>query len=811
MNAQTDAGGTGPLDRVSTVHLCAGVKVIDLTQGMAGPMAAMVLADYGADVVKVEPPGGDWARGTLRGFHMWNRGKRSIALDLTDPAAHGELLALLRWADVVLTDARPAVARRLGIDERVLHTANPAIVHCHIGTWAGAGDDDLPVFEAQLAAAVGQMTDRGRLSGKAIGSSRSDPTFVLPPVNSYAAAMLAVQGVVAALLGRNAGEQGGRGECLGTSLLQGAMAMLMREDLALPLAHTSGAGDDDVMQRGIELCFLTAQCADDRFIQMCARQDHHFRAWLQALGLEQLLEEPRFAGAPLRIASTADVDELERLLRERMRTRSQAEWMKVFTTDYDLGADPFLTPEEFLEHPQMVDNGRVVVVDDPALGRTVQIGGLVAVDGDTPRRFAAAPVLDADGDRVREQIITVDRHDDHRLTAAAAANSSSTLPLAGVTILEIAYFVAGPLATTLMAELGARVIKVEPISGDPYRRTGLQAAKFLAGKESIALDLKHPDAQGVLHRLIARSDALVHGFREGVPRRLGMDEATARALRPDIVYLNAASYGSQGPESGRIAFHSTPTALSGAGISQAGRGNGPVDDSFPDPAAGLGAATALALGLLARARSGRGASLETTMLTSTALVMSNDLVVDGGGAHASIADAEQLGLCATYRLYECADGWVFIAAVGALQASVAATALGINRLPDGDEERARQIAAVLATSSVAEATSLLRQAGIAVSPVNMGTIDHWLEQQGLLRAAEHPAFGRYFEVPPKVVFAGRHPQPKPICSVGEHTLAVLDELGYPPEEIDALLASGAALCPDRPGGDPPQHAIGTGL
>jgi crotonobetainyl-CoA:carnitine CoA-transferase CaiB-like acyl-CoA transferase len=689
---------------------------------------------------------------------------------------------------VVVTDARPSTAARLGVDDAALHAANPAIVHCHIGTWAGAGDDDEPVYEGQLAAAIGQMSGRNLLSGKIVDARRADPTFVVPPVNSYGAAMLAVQGILAALTDRERRDPASAGDCLSTSLLHGAMAFLMREDLANPVAEATSPADD-VMHRGIELCFLTAECADGRYVQMCARQDHHFRAWLGALGLEHVFDDPRFAGAPLRIATLADVDDLEQMLRDAMRTRTQAEWMQVFTTEIDLGADPFLTPEEFLRHPQMTENGRVVTLADPVMGPTTEVGGLVAIDGATPTDLAPAPVLDADATSIRAALVGTQRR--HPGSSSGTTTGGPARPLDGVTILEIAYFVAGPLATTLMAELGARVIKVEPIDGDPYRRTGLQAAKFLAGKQSIALDLKHPDGRRVLHQLIARSDALVHGFRAGVPERLGMDETTARSLRPDIVYLNAASYGSKGPESGRIAFHSTPTALSGAGIAQAGRGNKPVDDSFPDPAAGLGAATALALGLFAQRRTGAGCSLETTMLTSTGYVMSNDTVVADGSAHAAVADSEQLGLSALYRLYECADGWIFLAAVGEGAAQLVATALDLGEIDGADDRRVRAIGGALSTCTVDAALDRFTAVGVAASRVSMRTVDHWLESHGLLQPAEHPDFEPHYQLPEKVRFDHRPAGSRPICSIGEHTVDVLAELGYTTDEIAALIESGA--------------------
>jgi crotonobetainyl-CoA:carnitine CoA-transferase CaiB-like acyl-CoA transferase len=135
-------------------------------------------------------------------------------------------------------------------------------------------------------------------------------------------------------------------------------------------------------------------------------------------------------------------------------------------------------------------------------------------------------------------------------------------------------------------------------------------------------------------------------FRPGVPEKLGVGYDQVKAINPRLCYLYGASYGSKGPESKRAAFHSTPHALSGGGILQAGEGNPPGDDSYPDPCAGLAAGTALALSLLGRDVTGTGQYLETTMLTSTAWVHSNRLVRYEGCTDLPTLDRHQHGLAA---------------------------------------------------------------------------------------------------------------------------------------------------------------------
>lgn len=789
-----------------TTRACDGVFVLDLGQGMAGAMPGMVLGDNGADVVKVEPPAGDWARNEP-GFLMWNRNKRSVILDLDVEINRQHLLSLIHRADVLIESFRPGVAERLGLDWPVLHRENPGLIYCSIAGFGPAtGYADVAGYEGLVSAAIGRMVGLDHLNGAVNGQDRDAPIFTAAPVASYGAAQLAIQGVLAALEGRR---RTGRGDRVTTSLMQGAAAFLMRQELPRgPAATTSLVSA--ATHAGIELCFMTAQCKDGRYLQMCARQDVHFRDWLTALGLKDLLSEPPFARAPMGIERLEDVAELDRRIRQRMSTKTQDEWMKVFTTEYDVGCDPFLTPEEFLRHPQMVENDRVVEFDDPTVGLCRQMGPLVMFS-DTPSSvIRPAPLLGEHTVEVLSQLDTdagalqaIDSEAGRRPDSLASSEPTPvSLPLADVTVVELAYYIAGPLAGALLAELGARVIKVETLDGDPYRRTGLQSAKFLHGKESIAIDLKTPAGVAILHKLIEQADMFVHSFRPGVPERLKVDYATLSALNPSLIYLYAGSYGSKGPQSRRTAFHSTPNALSGAGIMQAGAGNPPVDDSFPDPGSALGATTALLLGLSARARTGKGQALETTMLASTGYIMSPWLVFYGGAPASPVADHGQHGFNALQRLYRCADGWVFISChqerewlslLGALDRS---DLLGDERFSDQerrsihDVELTKILASALVRHGAGQWTERFRRQGAPAVEVSEVPEEVWLERQGLLVKADHPTFGDYWRPPPKVELESVANRLAPAAAIGEHSRPVLASLGYSEGEIAGLIDDG---------------------
>ena len=775
-----------------------GVRVLELGSGMAVALAGLILADNGAEVGKIESPDGAGER-SGPGHHSWNRGKRSVVLDLRTGVGRAELARLAAGTDVLLCglDARAMTA--LGLDLSALHAANPALVS---GVISGLGPlaaqwPDVRGDDALVSALVGRMWEVDALSGAAAEQDRKAPIFTAPPVLAYGAGQLAAQGVLAALLRR---ARDGRGSSVRTSLLQAWTVFMMRHPLLRDLAATEQDLPPTV-QRGVELCFLTVRCADGKYIQMCARQDAHFKAWLTALGLTALLDEPRFAGMPLGITTLAALDDLEDMLRARMATRSQAEWMRAFTEDYDVGADPFLTPAEFLDHPQMVDNARVVTIEDPAVGSVRAPGVLVELAATPGGPAGPAPRLgDTTSSELAARFADLAHSSPRSSPPSPPQSGPRRAPLAGVVVLEAAHFVAGPLAGSLLAELGARIIKIEPLAGDPFRRTGAQSVKFLVGKESIALNLKDPAARAVVDALVLRSDVFVHSFRPGVPERLNLGAARLAEINPALLYVNASAYGSRGPQRHRSAFHSTPTALSGAGIIQAGRGNAPVDDSFPDPGGALTVATAVLLGLNARERIGVGQYIETTMLTSAAYVMSLDLTVFPGAVAPPLPDRGQYGRHPLYRLYPTAAGWLFLAAlrprewdalIAVLGAPAWATRERMARAAAAAEpDLADDLAAAFRQRPAREWLAELSRHAVSVGPVSEVQSDSWLAGQGLLTPDDHPAFRAFWRLPPKIDFAGEEFRPGPAAALGEHSRALLAEIGYTEQQIGELVAAG---------------------
>jgi len=793
------------LDVNSQSPVFDGLKVVELCQGMSGPLASQLFADNGADVVKIEPPRGDWAR-AMPGFRMWNRGKQGVALDLSTAEGRENALRLIDGADVLIESVRGGTKHALGLTPAELRERNPRLVHCTI-TGFGLAEkwEKLPSYEGVVAARIGRWMGADRLSGMSEVNRGPRPVFNITPFGSYGCACLVLVGVVGAL--RHA-KKTGQGSHIDTSLLDGIAAATMRVpfrregEKVAPVGETK---DRSVLFRGINLAFLTAPCSDGRFIQMCARQPDHYKRWMKAIGLGHMLEDPRFANGPVGFKTIADVDEVEVHIREAMGKRTQAEWMELFAGEFDVGADPFLTPPEFLQMADMVDNGRVVEFDDPEVGRTTQVGPLALIEGVETTIGRPAP-------RLGEHQAMLDELAAAKGAAAPGAGATSRgavpanrarPPLEGITVLEAAYFIAGPMGASVLAELGARVIKLEPLEGDPFRATLTEFAQMAHGKESIAVDLKHPQAKDLVERLIRKSDILLHSFRPGAPVRLGLDYETVHALNPGIVYLYAGSYGSKGPQARRPAFHSTPNALCGAGIIQAGEGNPPVDDSYPDPCSALGVAAALAIGLHARERTGVGQAIETTMLASTGYVHSDMIVQYPGRPAPMVPDRGQHGFHALYRLYPCASGWIFVAALQDKEWHALAKAVGHPEWIDdaryatrdlrfADTGLVTKLAEIFSGDDADSWAERLLAAGVPATRADENTFEEFLVENVPHYPMTHPVFGDYWRRGPVIRFDTCESAPiRGAPSLGDHTEALLTELGYSDEERAALIEAGA--------------------
>jgi crotonobetainyl-CoA:carnitine CoA-transferase CaiB-like acyl-CoA transferase len=389
-------------------------------------------------------------------------------------------------------------------------------------------------------------------------------------------------------------------------------------------------------------------------------------------------------------------------------------------------------------------------------------------------------------------------------------------PLEGVTVLECGYFYATPFSSTLLAEAGARVYKVEPNEGDPGRRNWItDYVKAMVGKESIVLDLKTDEGRRLMYELVDRSDVFIHNFRPGTPARLGIDYDTLIARNPRLVYVYGSCFGSNGPWARKAGFHSSPNAISGAGIIEAGDDNNPINRTYADPASALATSTAVTIGLAARERTGRGQYIETVMLTSMAYAVS-EWGVSWDGKRDRTIDRGMHGFHALHRLYPTADGWLYLECHRDDELRALASAIGQPSLADDANARsllapyvvlddalrrasndlADALGRVFATRSADDWQHALAPAGVPAVRADAATHHEFMLHSAQVKdndiAVETTQDGMplFWRAGPAIRFSEHATPLDPSDPLGAHTGDVLRELGLSDAEIADLDAKG---------------------
>jgi crotonobetainyl-CoA:carnitine CoA-transferase CaiB-like acyl-CoA transferase len=802
-----------------------GLQVVDFSNGFAGALVSQLLADYGADVVHVEPPAGSALRGQP-GFYFWERGKRSAVLDLHRAADRARARQLAHRADVLVEAFRPGVMQRLGLGDADLRPANPRLIYTSITGFGSEGPyRDVQGYEGLVMAKLGGMRHFR-------AAPRPGPAFCSVPYCSFSAAQTALQGTLAALYAR---ERTGLGQRVETSLVQGMAAHdpwdwflhLVAERYPDAFKNPPSHSPRGVPNQSFGFRLLVCLSRDGRWLQFSQTSPHLFSAFMRALELDWMFDDPEWRTAP-----EFDTEEKRERFWEKMleaaRRKSVAEWNAIFEREPDVWAEIYRSARELFDHPQMRHNGHVLELDDPRVGKTLQLAPMVRMSATPGRVRGPAPGL---GEHTAEVLAALDATAPAARPARAAPPAGRP-PLEGVTVLDLGLYYAAPYGPAVLADYGARVIKLEPLSGEPMRMLlgfpDAGAVKSLQGKESLAIDAHRPEGREIARRIARKVDVVMMSYRSGVAAKMGLDYASVRALNPDVVYLASPGYGIDGPCGRKPAFAPTIGAGSGLGWFNAA---GSVPDGpdltleqikwdsirlgmcaqapgNADGCSSLGVATALLLGLVARARTGLGQEMLTSMLCTTAYALSEECI-EYPDRPARVADAQMYGRGALYRLYETADGWVFLAAPqprewerlvralapGAALASDPRFASPGQRAAH-DAALAAELAALFRTRAARDWERALVAEGVGCVEVADGPIyravmdDPVAREAGFLCEVEHPSFGRHRRLGPLARLSLTPCEARPACLLGQHTESLLREFGYSAAEIARLEADG---------------------
>lgn len=795
-----------------------GVRVLDLSTEIAGPYCTKLLADAGADVLKIEPPEGDplrrWsASGRTSGagedgvlFRFLNTSKRSAVLGARGDA----LLDLAGGADIVVAGA--AQARSLPLAPEAVWARNPQTSIVSISHFGLSGPWSARVAtEFTLQAWCGSTAARGTPDRPPIAAAGRLGEWL---GGSYAA--------VAALTAFHGARRSGRGEHVDLSLLE-VMALTMAPNTSV---WESLAGQPSMFGRTVEIPSI--EPARDGYIGFCTITAQQWRDFLVLVERPDLVDDEELSRWDGRLRRMREVyDMIHAWTRRQAATDivAKAAALRIPVAEIGSGAtiprfDHFVARGAFVPHPQadFVQPRPPYRLSDAVL-----------------RPLAPAPRL---GQHAAEWLSAADipaagRESHPWRGKSEMEDEGCDRSLAGLRIIDFTAFWAGPFATHYLAAMGADVIKVESIQrpdGMRFQSVRLPTAddwwewsalfqQVNIGKRGITLDLSRPAGVKLVKRLLAGADVAVENFSPRVMDNLGLAYDELSRLNPRLIMVRMPAFGLDGPWRDRVGFAQTIEQITGMAWLTGFADGPPVIPRGPcDPLAGLHALVALLVALEHRARTGRGQLVEATMVEA-ALNAAAEIVLEHGAHGVALTrDGNRGPVGAPQNLYPCRgdDRWLALAVTDDAQwhslvhamgdpawaaDAVFATAAGRRAQHDRidaaiDDWCRRRDAAAVADELLA--------LGIPAAPVTAAARlgdNPQLQARGFFEAVAHPIVGThtYPTLPLRLTSHRGRWSTRSAPTLGAHTEEMLRELlDLSDSEIAALRADG--IIGDRPAG-----------
>ncbi len=789
-----------------------GVRVVDFGHYIAGPLTGMLLADQGAEVIKVDRPGTPDYDTPANG--VFNRGKQRIILDLKDADDRAMAVKLIRSADVVIENFRPGVMQRLGLGAEEMTALNPGLVYLSLPGFASTDERaSIRAFEGIISAAIGQYTD--------LQSRRADlpPVYTPMPLGSTYGA---IHGAIAVTLALYAREESGRGDVIEVSLVgaaMSAMAVIMLDVADKPARYGPSSNANRQKQRSsVGSPFSgTFRAGDGQWLYIIAAgHSRNSRSLVKALEVYDDLIAEGMVDVPVyeNLHLTNNIPDSSHLSSEwNLKAREKIEgvlasepaqhWVDVLTAA-GVPCTIQRTAQAWLHKSETEEAALTVVVDDPDYGPMRQLGVQTWL-AKTPDECAVPrPSRPFVGDV------------EPKLNGDIAASLGKPI-LEGVRVLDLSNVLAGPASARTLAEFGAEVIKIDP--PEPYfgpRISSWFPLEVSPGKRSVILNLKDEAGKTAFMKLVETADVIVHNFRPGVAQSLGIDYDAVKRCKPDIVYLNLTAFN--GPRSGpwmnRPGFDPLLQGSTGIQMRYGGEGNRPVLHGWAsciDYITGYSATYGAVLALLKRRRSGvpDGGDFVTTSLAQGGQLVQAPFMYacEAGCSGDEPAGQDAVGEHALHRMYRARDGWVFLGGLehemGKLRGIV-----GLENTPD--EDAGEFLEGEIKNRDVAHWVEVFNEVGLAGHRIDSlediremflhevcdDLLDAWDDgcSISIVRFTDHPAGSAVDLAPPAYVRLKNAPvQLLYACpKQGAHTREVLGELGYDDDYVDDLIAKGVA-------------------
>jgi crotonobetainyl-CoA:carnitine CoA-transferase CaiB-like acyl-CoA transferase len=777
----------------------AGYRALDLT-GWGGQLCGRILTDLGMEVIKIEPPGGDPVRRlppfiksadgkTLSAtFAHLNAGKASMVLDLNEEAGRESFRRLATTADVVLESFSPGDLEQKGLGYQRLAEINPGIVMASITGFGQTGPKKNLACNDLIA-----LAQSGFLY---ISGDPSLPPCKPPETQAfYFASIFAAAGVLAALYRR---ERTGRGDHIDMSMQEG---LATHEHIVRLFANEGQILMRQGSQHGTVAPARIFPCRDGYVYLYVTRQ--HWK-----LFLEIWREHPPQMDGPEwlnNLYRRAHADEINAAVEAYTRRYTKEELTNLLQPK-GIPCVAVNTPLQFANDEQVQSRGFMTAVEHAGFGAAKQPASPFMIDGARPA-LGSVPLLDSWRESGARQPFTTPQK------TVAPGNG----PLDGMRIVSFDHVLAGPYGTTILAELGADVIKIESRKGgmDPFRFFGTgedpnlspRFLEFNRNKRSFTVNLKHPKGQQVLHDLVAKADAVLDNYSVEVVGRIGLAYEDLCKVKPDIINLRMPGLGTTGPKRHYSTVGVNITAFTGLtylwnhpGVTDPPIGSQAV---YPDYVSGVLCAIIIISGVLYRDRQKKGAFIDLAQSEATAFMVGASLM----DAAASGRDPEPMGnasiFAAPHDCYPCKgeDRWCAIAVENDEQWAALAKILGGEI---GADQRFKTVAGRLKHRNdlnriverwtrerdAFEIMDRLQRAGVPCGVAQTGadvTADPHLVERGFIVGVDNERIGRVVLPNFPLRFANaRMTRRWEFPVLGRDTEAVLrDVVGYDAETIAA--------------------------
>ena len=802
----------------------SNIRVLDFGQYLAAPLVGMMLADMGAEVIRIDPPEGPGFDDPA--FDMISRGKKVLTLDLKTAEGRDTAIELVKRADVVLENFRPGVMDRLGLGPDALRAVNDQLVYLSMPGFASTDPAlaGLPAWEAVIAAYTGQFTDMG-LNRRLMGINPSFTPLTL--ASAYGASF----GAMSVLFALNARDRNGGDHIevpLASALLEGLIynceqiedyperyksprevELDRRADEGLPMNL-----EFDELSEFLDPFYRTYTCADGRgFYVVSGSVATHPRRVLETLGLGDLAAElPDFSAYldtkdwPAEWSmrnypvGPSDRARVSSAMKEAFLTRPSHEWEDLFGTAKAPATAQRFT-REWLADPHALASGLVLRVQDARHGEMRQMGNVAWLSDDDGAALKSGPVV-ADLDALLAE------------APRSAGITGSGGWLDGLKVLDLTNVIAGPTIGSTLARFGADVTLVQPVepSVDPWNTVifGIHAQR---GKESILLNLRSDEGQAALAKLIAEADVITMNGTDEQRDRLGLAPDRLAAINPSLILVQLDAFGGpmRGPKSDHLGYDDLAQAATGVMVRFGGSMETPEEHAHfgtIDVLTGFCACVALGGALLRLRETGLGGIARASLAGAGNLIQAQFMYdYDGRAPFNEPSGREVLGWGPFYHCYRAADQWMFFAAPTERQRALSRVPeladladMAADDLHDALTERfklkplAHWQQAFAGSGTVVPLASLLETRDNALQLESAGDIDIARDTFRVIRHDQHP-MGRWCDlVAPNAVrpASGQITIPGPMPKYGQHTRPILARLGYDDQQIENIIASGAA-------------------